>query len=120
MKLLGEVFGQETDWIPTYLAQSVDKALSESDWTFEGLKVFMEEMGPHYMGANRFVTCQDIAEWAQGEEEFSKCDMLINARRLARYLMTHKSIIAMSCGLIEQGKRNNKVVYKVVPTTKRL
>lgn len=118
MKLLGEVFGQDTSWIPTYLAQSIDTALSESDWTFEGLQAFMDEVGKHYAASNQFITCQDIAEWALSEEEFKRCDMLTNPRRLARYLMTHKSIVATSCNLVEQGKRNNKTVYRVVAPKK--
>lgn len=118
MKLLGEVFGMDTSWIPTYLAQSIDTALSESDWTFEGLQAFMSDIGKHYASTNTFITCQDISEWANSEEEFKKCDMLTNPRRLARYLMTHKSIIATSCNLVEQGKRNNKTVYRVVATKK--
>lgn len=118
MKLLGEVFGQDTSWIPTYLAQSIDTALSESDWTFEGLQAFMDEVGKHYAASNQFITCNDIAEWALSEDEFKRCDMLTNPRRLARYLMTHKSIVATSCNLVEQGKRNNKTVYKVVAPKK--
>lgn len=118
MKLMGEVFGEEVNWIPDYLSAAVDRTLEESDWTFEGLRSYIDQMGKHLLLSKTLVSCQDISEWAQMEEEFKSCDMLTNPRRLARYMMTHKSIIAMSCCLVEAGKRNNRVVYKVVAPTK--
>lgn len=119
MKLMGEVFGEEVNWIPDYLSASVDRTLEESDWTFEGLRAYVDTMGRHLHLSKATVSCQDISEWAQGEEEFKSCDMLTNPRRLARYMMTHKSIIAVSCCLVEAGKRNNRTVYKVLAPMKK-
>jgi hypothetical protein len=122
MGLMAEVLGLDGSWIPQYLASTVDKTLEETDWTFEGIRSFVDQMGMHYYhqtGPGKHVTCQAISEWAQNEEDFQKCDMLINPRRLARYMDAHKSTIAISCCLVEDGKRNNRKVYKVVAPKKK-
>lgn len=118
MMLMAEVFGIPNDWIPKYLAAIVDNTLSESDWTFEGIKTFVDTQGAFYFHKEKTLEARDISEWAKTEDEFMGCEMLTNPRRLARYLQTHKSIIAISCCLVEAGKRANKQVYKIVSPKK--
>lgn len=110
MMLMAELFQIDANWIPTYLTTTVDKALSDSDWTFEGLKEFALNHSQYY----REVTTQTIADWATGRDEYQKCEILINTRRLGRYLQTHKTMIASMIGLIESGTRANRQTYKVV------
>ncbi len=114
MKLIGSIFGEEVDWIPDYLSNSVDKALSESDWTFEGIRAYVDTQGAHLLSTGTSITCQMIADWCSSEEDYEKCEMLTNSRRLARYMQTHKSIIAISCYLVEGPKKNNRQTYKLV------
>lgn len=111
MMLMGEVFGQDVKWIPDYLAGSVEKSLSESDWTFEGLKAFCEEMGRHLKG--RTVSAQQIGEWAASKEDYASCEMLTNPRKLGRYLQTHRSMVHTICGLVAAGTVSNRAVFKV-------
>lgn len=118
MKLMGEVFGWNTDWIPQYLAGIIDKNLEETDWTFEGIKSFVNQFGKAFFDSKQYLGVQEISIWAEGEDDFKHCDMLTNPRRLARYMSAHKSTIALSCCLIEAGKRNNRQVYKVVSPKK--
>jgi energy-coupling factor transporter ATP-binding protein EcfA2 len=118
MLLMAEVFGIESSWIPSYLAAIVDNTLSESDWTFEGIKTFVDTQGAMYFHKNMTLEARDISEWAKAEDEFMGCEMLTNPRRLARYLQTHKSVIAISCCLVEAGKKANKQVYKIVSPKK--
>ena len=118
MMLMAEVLGIPNDWIPNYLAAIVDSTLSESDWTFEGIKTFVDTQGAMYFHKERLLAASDISEWAKAEEEFMGCEMLTNPRRLARYLQTHKSIIAISCCLVEAGKKNNKQMFRVVSPKK--
>jgi ABC-type oligopeptide transport system ATPase subunit len=118
MLLMAEVFGIEASWIPKYLAAIVDNTLSESDWTFEGIKMFVDTQGAHYYSTAKVFAANDISEWAKYEDDFSACEMLTNPRRLARYLQTHKSVIAISCCLVEAGKKSNKQMYKIVSPKK--
>jgi hypothetical protein len=120
MLLMAEVLDVDPSWIPEYLSGIIDKTLGESDWTFEGIRAFVDTMGAHYYMTSNLVTCQIISEWALGEDEFKTCDMLTNSRRLARYMQTHKSIIAISCCLVDCGKRNNRQVFKVVSPKKKV
>lgn len=118
MTLMGQVFGMDTSWIPSYLAGIVDKSLEESDWTFEGLRSWVDIHGRHYLSTGAKVGVQEISEWAKLEDDYKNCDMLTNPRRLARYMQTHKSIIATSCYMVEAGKANNRQVYKIVSPKK--
>lgn len=117
LRLMAEVFGEEHDWIPNYLVQVVDKSLAESDWTFEGIKTFCEQYSK-IASKDHLFKAQDIVEWAMGQEDFEKCEMLTNARRLGRYLQAHKALIASSVGFVESGMRNNRQVYKIARPSK--
>ena len=114
MVLMAEVFGEDGSWIPTYLAGVVDKNLADSDWTFEGLKAYVDYANKYHK-PDKFHVAGDIVEFAMSQEDFEKCEMLTNARRLGRYLQTHKSLVASSLGLVDKGQRNNRQVYQIVP-----
>src|SRR5204863_4393153 len=105
MMLMAETLGIPNDWIPKHLASLTDKALTESDWAFEGIQAFIDYARNNGV-ANKFVTSQILANWAQGMEEFDKNEVLTNARRLGRYLKLHKSV-GGGIGLIEVGSQNN-------------
>lgn len=119
MHLMAEVLGLDSKWIPDYLAGTVDKTLAETDWTFEGIRTFVDQRGSHFFVNDKFVACANISDWAKEDDDFKGCEMLTNPRRLARYMDAHKSTIAISCQLVESGKRNNKKVYKVVAPKKK-
>lgn len=117
MLLMAEVFGEESDWIPTYLAGVVDKSLADSDWTFEGIQAFVAH-ALKFNKPDRLYKAGDIVDFCSGNEEFEKCEMLNNGRRLGRYLQVHKSLVASSLGLVDKGQRNNSQVYMIVPPKK--
>lgn len=116
--LMGEVFGEDVSWVPQYLAGVIDAGLADSDWTFEGIKAFADHRIKHYAPEKLF-TAGDIVDFCTGNEDFEKCEMLINNRRLGRYMQTHKSLIASSLGIIDRGQRNNRQVYQVLPPTNK-
>ena len=113
LMLMAKVFGEDDEWIPSYLNSTVEKSLSESDWTFEGISAFCTFMYDH-VKPNQIITASMISEWAVSQEDFEKCEMLTSTRRLGRYLQIHKSMITTICGLIDNGTRNNKQIYKLV------
>lgn len=112
--MMGEVFEEESSWIPDYLAKTIAHSLEESDWTFEGLKVYCDTMSS-YFKPEQIIMAQHISEWATGHEDYKDCEMLTNPRKLGRYMTTHKTTIAQSVGLRENGKRANRVIYKYAP-----
>lgn len=113
MMLMAEVFGEDGSWIPAYLSGIVEKGLSESDWTFEGIQVFSNFMRKHNPKADR-ITASQIAEWAQSQEDYEECEVLTSARRLGRYLQTHRSMVQTICGLQVSGTFGNRQTYKLV------
>lgn len=117
MFLMAKVFGLPTAWIVNYLTQTTDRIMSESDWTLEGIQAYCQ----HLNGTNSEFGSGDISQWCQGQEEYMQCEMLINSRRLARYLKSHKALVANMSGMIESRNVNNRQTYKVqrAPKTAR-
>lgn len=120
--LMAELFGQDGSWIPEYLNQTTQAAISGSDWTMQGLLDYADSIRegeraqrlriknpePMYFSAG------DITAWCENEEDYSECFQLKNSRALGRYLQTNKFNIAQICGIQEAGHKNNRVMYKVV------
>lgn len=101
LTIAAKVTGEETSvWLPATLNETVETALSEADWTFEGLKYFLAErlmMFPKVRGGNW--RASDIAEWAQQTDDFKENRQLTSSHRLGRYLGSHKAQIAKILGM---------------------
>jgi hypothetical protein len=117
LTLIAKVFGIPNGWIPDYLVGATDKAVTESDWAYEGLIAFadwwrMVNKQPKGRDYPTF-SVQEIVNWAMGVEDYEKCDALTNTRKLGRYLKTHKTMIASGPGIQEAGSQNNRQRYKI-------
>lgn len=112
LMIMASVVGMNNHWIPEYLAGKSERAISESDWALEGLMRYGEIIRRKGKGCydQRF-TAGDIATWATGEDDFMNCVQLTNARRLGRYIQSHKQMIASVAGIVGRGKQNNLMRY---------
>lgn len=111
LMLMGKVFGiNDIEGMKSDLIRSVEEAVSEYDWSMEGLKEFAVEMKMAYR--NKHFTCADIAAWALGKEDFLENSILTNARRLSRYIKSHANMVARSVGIVESGASGNRVTYR--------
>jgi hypothetical protein len=118
MTLMAQVFGIPYEWIPQYLVAATDNAVSDADWAFEGLKAFVADMGsiyPKEQLVNMKFTATEIAQFATAHEDYQGCDVLVNTRKLGRYMKTHKTMIGSVTGIVEDGMTNNKQRFKIVP-----
>lgn len=136
LMLMGELFGVETDWIPTHISRTTDTKIVESDWTLEGIRNFCilahkyrQSPDPAKLAqfCNRIEADQvqakkgnfsanAIAAWASQQDAYMECHNLTNARKLGRYLQIHKAMIAQTTGLTELTKKvNNRMMYHVTP-----
>lgn len=111
--LLAEVFGIDGKWIPGYLTGATDMAVADADWAIQGLRAFAEFWILDPRRATTPFTVQDIGNWATGMEEYDKCEMLINTRKLGKYIKTHKSMVMSVARIYENGTRNNRATYSV-------
>lgn len=111
-----EVFGWDSRWIPNYLENTRDAKTASSDWALQGICAWAESMR---IKTNRDATIEripfstkSIAEWAMGEEEFDKCELLINPRMLGKYLQTNRNMVSQIAGVEDTGiiKNNVKVL----------
>lgn len=111
MCLMAELFGMDAGWIPQYLSQMLDTQLVDVDWAFEGLDVWANYARAH--GLKQFTT-EEISNWASAMPEYEKNEILTNGRRLGRYMQQHKSMLGNKCGIVEDGKVNNRFRYKLI------
>lgn len=109
--LMSEVFGIDGSWIPDHLSGTTERQVVAADWTFEGLTAFSEYWFQNY-GTTKF-QASEIAEWAATQEEFMQCEQLTSARKLGRYMTTHKSQLMSICGIQPQAIIGNRQTYFV-------
>lgn len=119
--VMAKLFGINAPWIPAYLNGIVEENIIKADMAFEGLKEFsfywQEQQILRPMGGGgtfRPFGASEVSTWAQNHEEYEKCEVLINSRKLGRYLKNHKAMIAQGCGIYEHGEHNNRTTYRVV------
>jgi hypothetical protein len=118
LRLMAKTLGLEHNWIAEELNQAVLQQMSEADWTLEAIKEFTEIMWK--VNPNKRYTAHDICEWAQSDEEYSDNQTLVNARRLGRYMQSHKVVIEQTTGLFEVGKIGNRQHYGIkAPKTRK-
>lgn len=115
MIVMASVFGLDASWIPDFLNKVTGKAISEADWAFEGLQAYASWLRSRGVKPGFTFKCQDITNWAEGTEDFNKCDVLVNARKLGRYMVTHQAMIADATGIVHAGQTNNSQRFKVLP-----
>lgn len=116
VRLMARIFAIKDDWIPEYLVGTTERAVTDSDWAFEGLINFAKHWRIANSSANgkgRKFSVQEIVEWASCDDEFQKCEALVNTRKLGRYLKTHKSMIISATGIVEAGTQNNRQYYAI-------
>lgn len=107
LAVMADVLNIKAENIISKLVEATQQTLSESDWALEGLKEFVSEMKP-----TKF-TASDIAAWAQSNEEYSDNNQLTNARRLGRYIQSHKMTVQRIAGIKEIGIQGNRKLFKV-------
>lgn len=102
-------------WIPEYLEGSRDQRMADADWTLEGLASYAESVKAKYPSSWERVTftCADIAGWAEMNEEFKSCQLLINVRNLSRYMVQNKHGIATTSGIIPVGTTQGTARFKI-------
>lgn len=109
--LMAEVFGIPGNWIPDFLVNATDRAVSEADWILEGLHAFALEHNVPGLRGKRF-RVSVISEWVEGQQDYKDCEMLVNTRKLGRYLKAHKSAIFHLTGMNEAGMEGNRICYR--------
>jgi hypothetical protein len=112
LHLMAQVFGIPYTWMPDFLVSKTDDAISEADWVLEGLQAFAVEHATPALRGKRF-RINLISEWCAEQEEYAKCDMLVNPRRLGKYLSAHKSSVLHMTGIGEAGKESNRLAYSI-------
>lgn len=116
-KVIGSIIGvPDAEILQGQLSATAEAQVSEYDWTMEGLRMFNAEFITESSRNPKWrFTLQDVATWAQGHEEFLDNQTIINARRLARYIKSHKYMVEKVAGMEESGAVGNRDAYRLNP-----
>lgn len=113
LMLVGEhVFGLDVRWIPDLMAAEIQAKTLDNDWALEGLKQFAR----HHLatqGEAKGFAVKHIVEWCEEEVDYKDCPVLINSRKLGRYMASNAVTILQNTGIKFHEKRMNLAVYKV-------
>lgn len=107
----------DAELVGSSLAGVAEAQISEYDWTMEALKQFNAENITTFQGnPNRVFTLQDVAQWAMETEEYKDNQTICNARRLARYIKSHKYMVLSAAGFVESTQKYaNRDAYRLTP-----
>lgn len=95
--IMAKVFGVKADWLPELMRNASKQAAIEIDWVLEGLSKFAEHKKED---KNPNFTATEIVDWASCQEDFDGNATLTNARRLGRYISTHKTVVRQTTNII--------------------
>jgi hypothetical protein len=117
-RLIGNIIGvPDAELVSRTLAGVAEMQVSEYDWSMEGLKQFA---GDHIAAIQRdpkkVFTLDDVAAWSESREEYMDNQTLTNARRLSRYIKSHKYMVESVAGFQEMSaKYGNRIAYRLTP-----
>jgi len=117
-RTIGGIVGvPDAELVGSTLAGVAEAQVSEYDWTMEGLRVFAEEHLPAIQADPRkVVTLADVASWALSSEDFAENTVITNARRLSRYVKSHKYMVEKVAGFADApSKYGNRDAYRLTP-----
>jgi hypothetical protein len=94
------------------LSESSQNQVADYDWTMEALVAWAAEHAPFQKAAPaKTWTCQEMAMWAEDQEEFKENQVATNSRRLSRYIKSHASMVERLANIVEYTKIANKQVF---------
>ena len=111
LMLAAEIYGWDGSWIPGHLEATRSEKMTEGDWTLDGLKTFAEEWSAGK--GDRIFFAKEISEWAEGNEDFERCNTLTNSRSLGNYLKKNSNKVATITGIKNAGTKANALTYRV-------
>jgi hypothetical protein len=103
--------GSEHNLVET-LDRMTQETLSGSDEAMEGIKQFIYETSRR--DKPNIFTAKEISQWAQADEDYKTNSLLINARKLGKYIQAHKYALERSVGMKEYDRYGNATRY-IVP-----
>ena len=116
-RLIGSITGvPDAELVGATLAGVAEAQVSEYDWTMEGLKDFnIENLAFFQNNPKKIFTLHDVAAWSQSKDDFLDNTILTNARKLSRYVKSHKYMVESVAGFVEvPTKYGNRDAYRLM------
>lgn len=116
-RTMGSIIGvPDIDMVASQLSAVAEAQVSEYDWIMEGLREYNSDfLGAQQKNPKWVFTLQDVAAWAEGSSEYLDNQTITNARKLARYIKSHKYMVEKVAGFVEAGTYGNRDAYRLVP-----
>lgn len=114
-RLIGNIIGvPNADLVCSQLSAISETQVSEYDWTMEALGEYNNDNIIYARDPKWSFTLQDVAAWALSRDEYAENQTIINARRLSRYIKSHKYQVTQIAGFIElPNKQGNRDAYRL-------
>lgn len=110
----GSIFGIATPQeMTTEYIRPAEEQVAEGDWVIEGLSEFAEEYRTQHINAKWAFSLADVAMWAEDNDNYRDNEIITNARKLSRYIKAHETLCINIVGLVEVGKRDNAMHYRI-------
>jgi hypothetical protein len=115
LKMAARVCDMPDGWIRDKLVGSVRISVTEADWAIEALVEFVEYWEKQHGEdvVNKPFSVTEIHDWGSSHEEYEDNHVMQNARRLGRYIASHRDVLYRTVGIKEAGTRGNKQIYRV-------
>lgn len=114
LTIAAKVVGIDYQHIGSTMKDIQIQTLTESDWTLNGLKAFIEfstkDLNDNSAAKWRF-TAGDISSWAQLESEHADNPMITNSRKIGRYMSSNRAALQRVLGIQTYGVMGNKVLW---------
>lgn len=111
--MMAKVFGLDiADWLPALIQENTRETAAKNNWVLEGLVRFVEERKITGESLREF-TSADIVEWAICQDDFDKNPTLTNARKLGKYIGSHKTVVRQTAGILIKASSKRGITYEV-------
>lgn len=105
----------QLDDISHSLVNVAEEQVSDYDWTMQAVKEFcIDNLPTIQKDPRKVVTCQDISQWCMAKEDFADNNIVTNARKLSRYIISHAFMVEKCTGLYKlDAKYGNRDAYRI-------
>jgi hypothetical protein len=118
LTLACKVFGLPADFIGLAIQSTQAAAMLDADWTLSGLKAFVADRYEENGNKPFKFMAGDVNDWAAASQDYHENSVLVNARRLGKYMSTHRTNLRKVCGITQIGTLQNRQLWKSDPADK--
>lgn len=98
------------------LSRNQASQIAESDWVMRGIRAYLDDRFQNRKEgttSERFFAAE-ISDWCLSEEEFGNNEILVNARKLGKYMSEHAQTLTQVLSIYSGGSYANRSSYRLL------